>query len=205
MSTTEPIRNKQDLKQFMDFYRVTQPNPRNYALILFGLYTALRISDILTLKWDMIYDFDNNFFLEHLYIQEKKTGKTNVIALNNHLKSALQLHFQTQLPQTGDYIFTKRTDHTKPLNRSQAFRIVKRAAETATHSQNISCHSLRKTFGYHAWKQGTPPALLMDIYNHSAYDITKRYLGIHQDERDSIFTGIDFQLQIDTKKNFENC
>ena len=96
MSTTEPIRNKQDLKQFMDFYRVTQPNPRNYALILFGLYTALRISDILTLKWDMIYDFDNNFFLEHLYIQEKKTGKTNVIALNNHLKSALQLHFQTQ-------------------------------------------------------------------------------------------------------------
>lgn len=205
MSTTEPIRNKEDLKKFMDYYRGTQPNPRNYALILFGLYTALRISDILLLKWNMIYDFDTGSFLEHLYIQEKKTGKTNVIALNNHLKSALQLHFKTQNPQIGDYIFTKRTDHTKPLNRSQAFRIVKRAAETATHSQNISCHSLRKTFGYHAWKQGTPPALLMDIYNHSAYDITKRYLGIHQDERDSIFTGIDFQFQIDTKKNFENC
>ncbi len=32
----------------------------------------------------------------------------------------------------------------------------------------------------------------MDIYNHSSFDITKRYLGIGQDERDSIFLKIDF-------------
>lgn len=50
---------------------------------------------------------------------------------------------------------------------------------------------MRKTFGYHAWKQGIPPALLMDIYNHSSYRITKRYLGIEQDERDDIFLTID--------------
>lgn len=199
MSTTEPIRDKQDLKQVMEYYKVIESSPRNYALILFGLYTALRISDILTLKWNMLYDFDSDTFLEHLYIQEKKTGKTNVIALNQHVKTALKAHLKTQHPQIDDYIFTKGTDHTKPLSRSQAFRIVKRAAETAVHSQNISCHSLRKTFGYHAWKQGTPPALLMDIYNHSAYSVTKKYLGIQQDERDSIFTGIDFQIQIERK------
>ena len=27
----------------------------------------------------------------------------------------------------------------------------------------------------------------MDIYNHSTYAHTKRYLGIDQDERDSVF------------------
>ena len=80
-----------------------------------------------------------------------------------------------------------------PLCRTQAYRIIKKAAEeTLLSNTHISYHSLRKTFGYHAWKQGISPVMLMDIYNHSSFDITKRYLGIGQDERDSIFLKIDF-------------
>ena len=75
----------------------------------------------------------------------------------------------------------------EPLSRSQAFRIIKKAANYYGFEQNISCHSLRKTFGYFAWKNGTPPALLMSIYNHSSYEITKRYLGIDQLEKDKVF------------------
>lgn len=50
---------------------------------------------------------------------------------------------------------------------------------------------MRKTFGYYAWKYGTQPAVLMDIYNHSSYEITKRYLGIKQDDKDSVFLSIN--------------
>ncbi len=32
MGTTQPIREKNDLKQFLDYYKTVQPNPRNYAL-----------------------------------------------------------------------------------------------------------------------------------------------------------------------------
>ena len=74
-----------------------------------------------------------------------------------------------------------------PLSRYQAYRIVKQAAVYAGMPEHISCHSLRKTFGYHAWKQGVPPAMLMMIYNHSSYQITKRYLGIIQEEKDDVF------------------
>jgi len=191
MGTTQPIREKNDLRKFMDYYETKRPNPRNHALIIFGLHTALRISDILGLKWKDVYDFEQNHFREHLSVIEGKTGKQNTVALNQHLKESLETYRKKQSPQPEDYIFTKTTDHTVPLSRSQAFRIVKKAAEETLHNSHISCHSLRKTFGYHAWKQGTPPALLMDIYNHSSYGVTKKYLGIDQDERDSIFMGID--------------
>ena len=150
MGTTQPIRDKQELERFVDYYRSVQPKKRDYALIILGLHTALRISDILELKWEAVYDFGRE-----------------------------------------EFIFTKSTDHSRPLCRSQAFRIVKRAAKETLTEQNVSCHSLRKTFGYHAWKQGTPPALLMDIYNHSSYRVTKRYLGISQDEKDIIYMKID--------------
>lgn len=193
MGTTQPIREKEELRKFMDYYQTVHPMPRNYALILFGLHTALRISDILNLKWKDVYDFEKNCYRDHLFVLEKKTGKQNIIALNTHVKNALdQLKKDRNCISPADFIFTKNTDYSTPLCRSQAYRIVKRAAEDVLHKEHISCHSLRKTFGYHAWKHGTPPALLMDIYNHSSYKVTKKYLGIEQDERDSVFMGIDF-------------
>lgn len=187
MGTTQPIRDKDDLKKFMEYYRTTQPNPRNYALICFGLYSALRISDILDLKWEDVYQFDRNCFQEHILLYEKKTGKSSIIALNAHARDALEVYRGYRKPAAGDYIFSKSTDPSAPLCRSQAYRIVKKAAEETLCETHISCHSLRKTFGYHAWKQGISPALLMDIYNHSSFSITRRYLGIEQDDRDSIF------------------
>lgn len=46
----------------------------------------------------------------------------------------------------------------------------------------ISCHSLRKTYGYHFYKQYGDVAALQDMLNHSHPEITKRYIGIVQDD-----------------------
>lgn len=192
MSTTQPIRNYEDLEIFVDYYRLDEPNVRNYAMIQLALNTALRISDILNLKWEDIFDFHKKRLKKHLYTKEKKTGKTTTIALNKVVHSALMALFEEWKPLPQDYLFTKTTDHSKPLNRSTAYRIVKKAAINTSEYETISCHSLRKTFGYYAWLQGAQPALLMDIYNHSSYDITKRYLGIAQDEKDCVFLNINF-------------
>ena len=192
MGTTQPIREKEKLKLFLEYYQTEVPSERNLALLSLGTYTALRISDILALRWQDIYDFSQKCYKEHLFIREKKTGKRTVIALNPRLGEILECYRNTRNPKPADFVFTKATDYSKPLSRSQAFRIIKKAAENTVHEEHISCHSLRKTFGYQAWKQGTPPALLMDIYNHSSYRITKKYLGIEQDERDSLFLQLNF-------------
>ena len=190
MATTQPIRNKQDLQIFTAYYQSVKPNPRNQALIILGLYTALRIGDILELRWGDIYDFDRESFRPHICVQEKKTGKQSIIAQNVHIRKALAEYMRTREVSPGDYIFTKNTDHHIPICRSQAFRIIKTAADNCQLSGSISCHSLRKTFGYYAWQQGVSPALLMNVYNHSSYEVTKRYLGIEQDDRDNLFRSI---------------
>lgn len=192
MGTTQPIRDRQDLKRFMRYYLTESPSPRNYAMVILGLHSALRISDILNLKWEMLYQFEKGFYFDHLLLYEKKTGKKSCIALNECVKEALERHRQSCVPKPGHFVFSKKTSPNEPLSRSQAYRVIKKAAAETLLDPHISCHSLRKTFGYHAFKQGTPPALLMDIFNHSSFDVTKRYLGIRQDERDSIFLTMDF-------------
>lgn len=191
MGTTQPIKSKEDLKKFMDYYKTVRPNPRNYALVILGLHTALRISDILDLRWNDVYDFKLEFFRKHLIVKEQKTGKQKAVALNPHVKEALACFKDQRNPGPQDYIFSKRTNPAAPICRSQAFRIIRDAARKALHEEHISCHSLRKTFGYHAWKQGISPVLLMDIYNHSSYQITKRYLGIDQDEKDHVYLELE--------------
>ena len=53
--------------------------------------------------------------------------------------------------------------------------------------KNFSCHSLRKTFGRQVFNmsgENSEMALvkLMEIYNHSNMSLTKRYLGLKNDE-----------------------
>uniref|UniRef100_UPI00405607C3 tyrosine-type recombinase/integrase n=1 Tax=Acetatifactor sp. TaxID=1872090 RepID=UPI00405607C3 len=190
MSTTQPIRDTTQIQKIKEYYKITKPNIRNYMLIIIGLNTALRISDILHIKYGDIYHFEKKEWRSHLMIKEQKTGKTNRIYINKEIRNILDKYTDLTAISEDDWLFESQIQKTKPLSRYQAFRIIKEAAGYVGLDTSVSCHSLRKTFGYHAWKQGTPPALLMDIYNHSSYRITRRYLGIDQDDKDKVFEEI---------------
>lgn len=190
MSTTQPIRNAEQLKRFKGYYLYQKPNARNYMLIIVGLNSALRISDILHLTYGDIYDFQTCCWKTHIVIREQKTGKINRIYMNNEIRCTLIRYADLENKEATSWLFDSQMQKERPLSRYQAFRLIKEAAAYAGLNSDISCHSLRKTFGYYAWKQGTPPALLMNIYNHSTFQITKRYLGIEQDDRDEVFEKI---------------
>ena len=192
MNTAEPIREQQELENFKKYYICKEPNIRNYTLLCFGLNTALRISDILRLKWWDVYDFELDKFRCHIQLSEQKTGKDSRIYMNKNVVDALERY--KRLLQREDEILYKQYIfegyNGKQLSRVQAWRIIRKAAEECNLSGVISPHSLRKTFGYQAWQQGIQPVMLMEIYNHSSFAITKRYLGIQQDDRDEVFRNI---------------
>lgn len=189
MSATQPIKNKNDLTRFRNYYKEEELKPRNYALIVMGLNSALRIGDILSLRWEDVRR--ESAYRRHIWVREQKTRKDNMFPVNPMMVEALEFyrHYLTGY-SSEKYIFESQKDRGNPISRSQAFRIIKKAADQCGLGEHISCHSLRKTFGYYAWKQGTPPALLMSIYNHSSYEITKRYLCIDQQEKDKVYMEI---------------
>lgn len=191
MSTTDPIKNEAQLKKFEEYYLVQKPICRNYALIILGLNTAFRIGDLLLLQWKDVYFEEEKRCRDHICITEQKTGKTRSVAVNDSVRRVLDmLWVERKIGKDSAYLFPNGRKNQTSLSRSQAFRIIKEAALYAGLNEHISCHSLRKTFGYHAWKRGVQPALLMELYNHSSYCVTKKYLGIEQDDKDQVYLEI---------------
>ncbi len=196
MNTTQPIRNMEDLELLKNYYQSVNPNRRNYLYIIVSLNTALRVSDVLNLCWGDVYDFTGHRYKEHISLKERKTEKNSIIFINKNVRDALEeyqsdLQDKRQLIKPENFLFANSMDDNHPISRVQAFRIVKKAVQECHIEGVVSCHSLRKTFGYHAWKQGVSPVLLMNIYNHSSFRVTKHYLGIDQDDRDQIFQNIN--------------
>ncbi|WP_418756950.1 tyrosine-type recombinase/integrase [Eubacterium ventriosum] len=187
MGKTQPIKNPADVKRFKEYF-LRKKQIRNYAMVTLAINTSLRIGDLLRLKWGDVYNFKITQYKEHIAIIEQKTNKHNIIALNHEAKRALELLRASLLSVSeNDCIFKSRVGDNRPIGRICAFRIIKEAVNDLNLEGIISCHSLRKTFGYHAWKKGVPPALIMSIYNHSSIEITKRYLSIDQDDKDEVF------------------
>lgn len=188
---TTPIRKKEDI-EILKKYFLEEKKYRDYCLFVIGINTSLRISDILKIHWNEVYDFEYQRFKDHLVLCEQKTGKMNCIAINLSCREALTLLMEYKRPDSpNEYIFYSGNNTQRHISRNRAWHIIKKAAEDNHLDGNISCHSMRKTFGYHAWKTGGQPALIMDIYNHSNIEITKHYLSIDQDEKDSLFHKIN--------------
>jgi integrase len=188
MKTTEPIRNKHQIRELMAYY-LNLGQIRNHVLIVLSLRTALRISDILRLRWDDVYDFKRRCFRKNITITEKKTGKVKIIALHPDIIAALKLYVYAA--KYGAFLIeNQRTG--KSISRIQAYRLIRAAAEALAFESRVSCHSLRKTFGYHAWKSGKSPAVIMKIYNHSSFEVTQRYLGVTQDDINDVYLDLDF-------------
>ena len=156
-------------------------NYKMSLLIALGCFTGLRISDILSLRWNQILN------TEEFSVIEKKTGKKRTIRLNPQLQKhiiechahikPLGIHAPVLVSQKGT-VFT-----------IQRINVILKEVKRKYHLKvrNFSCHSLRKTFGrqvYNMNSDNSELALvkLMELFNHSSVAITKRYLGLRQEE-----------------------
>jgi len=188
MALTEPIRDPKQVRAFLAYYR-NRGQTRNQVLVTIALHTALRISDILRLRTSDVYDFTNKCVRTSITITEKKTGKSKIIALHKTIIKALEAYFPQANPNEPLII---NVSTGKSISRVHSYRLMNEAANAVGIHHKVGCHSLRKTFGYHAWTNGTSPVVLTEIYNHSSYAVTKRYLGVSQDDKNAVYQQLSF-------------
>lgn len=150
-------------------------------LVALGCFFGLRISDILALRWNQILNVSEFTIIEH------KTGKKRTVRINPQLQRHIADCYKAIKPlgkSSPILVSQKGTVYSV-----QRINIILKELKQKykLHIGNFSCHSLRKTFGrqvYNMNSENSELALvkLMELFNHSSVAITKRYLGLRQEE-----------------------
>ena len=198
LKTVEPIR---EIKQIQAMRTVLRDQSiRNELLFVLGINSGLRISDILSLKAGDVFRAPSKP-RDDLTIVEKKTGKTKRFYLGDTVKKLLERYYQQERPSMDDYLFPSRKHTGRPIRRERAWEILNQAADLIglvdrdndgkLVSGRIGTHTLRKTFGYHAYQSGVDLALLQDLFNHSSERTTLRYIGITEEHKKAVYLRLD--------------
>lgn len=168
-------------------------NLRDYALFTLGINSGLRISDLLELKVHDVLDKKNKV-VDRIALREKKTGKTKDFPLGKTTKKALDEYLASWEHKPEDHLFPSRKKCGKydgRLTRQQAYNIINDAARAVGIKEKIGTHTMRKTFGYHAYQQGMDITRIQQLLNHSAPSVTLRYIGITQDQLDEVYLTLE--------------
>lgn len=189
MNTVEPIRDRAKIEAIKSYLKGR--NTRDWLLFVLGINTGLRVSDLLNLKIKDVVD-NRGKIRENIVIRERKTGKEKKFSINKNARKALGEFLKTSEGYNmAQPIFVSQKGSDSPLGRTQAWKILNNAAKAVGIADPIGTHTLRKTFGYHAYQQGTDLSLLQKIFNHSAPSITLRYVGITQDDIDNVYLNLN--------------
>lgn len=182
MNTVEPIRDIELVNDIADYLKIK--NERDYVLFMTGIYSGLRISDILMLRVRDVKDKD------HIYIREKKTGKEKRFIIHEELQEILGEYIQNK--QDYEHLFKSRKGLNNPITREHAYAILNNAAKIFG-LESIGTHTMRKTFGYFLYQETKDAITIKEIFNHSDISTTLRYIGVNQDHKDKVIKKLSFR------------
>lgn len=160
-------------------------------LVSIGCFSGLRISDILALRWKQILDTDE------FSIIEGKTGKLRTIRINPQLQKHIKECYDAIHPLTTScHILISQKGSVFSIQRINTI-LKELKKKYKLKIKHFSCHSFRKTFGRQVYNMNGDNAelaliKLMELFNHSSVAITKRYLGLRQEEILETYDSLSF-------------
>jgi len=165
-------------------------NPRDLCYFIFGINTAFRANELLSLK---VHHVQNLKAGDDFEIKISKTQSYRRVTLNQTVVNAVSEYLNTTSLSSNDWLFpSERGNGEKPLEVSTVSVYVKKWCRDAGLKGNYASHSLRKSWGF--WQRvanDTPIPLLMVAYGHSNQNQTLQYLCIQNEEISDIYLGLE--------------
>lgn len=164
------------------------------AYMLLSFSVGLRISDFLNVTWNQA------MIQGEVEINEKKTGKYRKIEISAEHAGRLSEIFDLL------HLNEKHLDQPIMVNKAGAVMSsqyinaeLKRIGKAFGISiKNFSTHSLRKSFARYVWEEDgcsdKALTLLSEMLNHSSISVTRRYLGITDDEIKEVYRSISLNF-----------
>ena len=187
MEYVQPIREKKQIDSIKKILKST--SLRNHCLFTLGINSGLRISDLLNLKIDDVID-DKGKIKDRITLREIKTGKIKDFPISDIARKSIADYLDGRNFEKDEPLILSRKGN-GVLKRQQAYRLINDAARRIGINDKIGTHTLRKTFGYHAYQSGIDIAILQKLFNHSAPSVTLNYIGITQDDLDDVYLNLN--------------
>ena len=166
---------------------------RMSLLVGCGIFFGLRVSDLLSLTWNEILGGDE------FVLYEKKTNKRRVIRINRGFKEhIIDCYKALNVKDICKPCFLNRYGEVISLQMiNRNFKAIK--VKYQVKINNFSTHSLRKTWARKIYEnennegRGDMALLkLSEIMNHSCPSITRRYIGLRQQELGEVYDSLQF-------------
>jgi integrase len=187
----QPIRERRHIEAMK---RILRGNPgtglRDHCLFVLGINSGLRVSDLLRLKVGDVLDAKGKI-KDRITLREQKTGKAKTFPISQTAAKAIKEYLDTRRGCSREeplFLSRKEKGH---LRRAQAYKIIRDAARAVGIEEAIGTHTLRKTFGYWAYKEGKDLTLIQKLLNHASPAVTLAYIGITQDQLDDVYLSLN--------------
>ena len=181
----EPIRRLEDIAAIRELLK---NKPRDLCLFTLGINTNLRVGDLLSLKVrDVAYLEVGDEFI----IRQQKRKKYGIRSINSAVHNAIRRWIRKHPNSVPSAPLFPGKDAARAITVPYASRLIKRWCKDIGLKGNYAAHSLRKTFGYHAWKTfGRPLPVITAAFNHSSQAVTLSYLCIQDDDVSDLFMNV---------------
>jgi integrase len=178
---SDPIRNLDDIAKIKELLK---GRPRDFALFVAGINSALRGSDIVDLK---VSDIEGLKPGDHMTIRIEKTERLLQVTMNKAALDALKPLIETA---ENDYLFP--SAKTKmPITRAHLGKMVKEWCKEIGLKGRFCSHTLRKTWGYIQYFHfKTPLSVISKALGHTNETVTRAYLCIQEEHVKDAFMNV---------------
>lgn len=176
MNNVDPIKDKNDIEKIKKV--LAKGDYRNYLMFIIGINSGLRITQILSLRFSDLIDEKGNM-LDNISFNSIE------YTINDCIKESIYHYINNKKEyfNRNSFVFKSKKGN-NPIERTQAYRILKNACKNAGISINFGTHTLRKTFGYHFYMQYKELRYLQKLFNHASINVTMDYIGLEESDKE---------------------